>query len=55
LGGAKISERHANFIINTGNATAYDIEQLILLIQEEVKKRFGICLEPEVQIVGEKV
>jgi len=37
LGGAKISDRHANFIVNTGKATAYDIEQLILLIQEEVK------------------
>ncbi len=54
LGGAKISDRHANFIVNRGKATAYDIEQLILLIQEEVKKRFDICLEPEVQIVGEK-
>lgn len=53
LGGAKISERHANFIINTGTATAAEIEQLIKLVQEEVMHRFAILLETEVQIVGE--
>lgn len=53
LGGAKISERHANFIINTGTATAAEIEQLIGLVQEEVMHRFAIFLEPEVQIIGE--
>lgn len=51
-GGAEYSNKHANFIINTGNATARDIESLIMLGQKSVKQRFGIDLEPEVRIVG---
>jgi UDP-N-acetylmuramate dehydrogenase len=51
-GGAEYSIKHANFIINTGNATARDIESLIKLGQKSVKQRFGIDLEPEVRIVG---
>jgi UDP-N-acetylmuramate dehydrogenase len=53
IGGARISERHANFIINTGTATAADIEALIEYVQLQVNKTHGIQLQPEVQIVGE--
>jgi len=52
IGGAQISEKHANFIINTGNATASDILELMELIQETVFNFFNIELEPEVKIVG---
>jgi UDP-N-acetylmuramate dehydrogenase len=54
IGGAAISEKHANFIVNTGKATAADIENLILLVQEKVEKKKGIRLEPEIQIIGER-
>jgi UDP-N-acetylmuramate dehydrogenase len=47
-GGAQISEKHANFIINRGNAKATDIEALMKLCVEEVKKRFSISLRSEV-------
>ncbi|MFV2055603.1 MAG: UDP-N-acetylmuramate dehydrogenase [Thiohalomonadales bacterium] len=53
IGGACVSEKHANFIINTGNATARDIERLILEIQKVVLRNEGVLLEPEVRIVGE--
>lgn len=53
IGGAYVSEMHANFIINTGEATAADIENLILHIQETVVETHGVVLYPEVQIVGE--
>ena len=52
LGGAKIAEKHANFILNVGGAKAADIETLLRIAQEEVKARFGIELEPEVKILG---
>lgn len=52
VGGARISELHANFILNTGGARAADIEALIRLAQAEVIARFGIELEPEVKILG---
>lgn len=51
IGGAKISEKHANFIINYDNATSSDIKKLIKYIQEEVKKQKGIELELEQVIV----
>jgi len=54
VGGAKISEKHANFIVNTGDATAADILNLMRVVQERVFKRFGIKLEPEVHILGSK-
>jgi UDP-N-acetylmuramate dehydrogenase len=53
IGGARVSEKHANFIINTGTATAADIEALILRIQEQVEQYSGMRLETEVRIVGE--
>jgi UDP-N-acetylenolpyruvoylglucosamine reductase len=53
IGGAQVSEKHANFIVNTGNATAEDIESLILEVQGVVLQKTGIKLHPEVRIVGE--
>jgi UDP-N-acetylmuramate dehydrogenase len=52
IGGAMISEKHANYIVNTGDATAKDILELLSLVQEKVKKENGIKLEPEIKIVG---
>ena len=55
IGGAQISEKHANFIVNLGNATAHDIEQLIDLMRDQVKEKFGISLQQEVHVLGNKV
>jgi UDP-N-acetylmuramate dehydrogenase len=52
IGGACISAKHANFIINQGNATAQDIEQLIQFVQAKVAENTGINLIPEVHILG---
>ncbi|MHB1512693.1 MAG: UDP-N-acetylmuramate dehydrogenase [Acidiferrobacter sp.] len=52
-GGAVVSERHANFIINDAAATASDIERLILRVQAEVHERMDVWLETEVKIVGD--
>jgi UDP-N-acetylmuramate dehydrogenase len=54
IGGARISEKHANFIVNPkGRGRASDIEALIALARDTVRERFGIELVPEVRIVGE--
>ncbi len=53
VGGACVSEKHANFIINTGTATAGDIEALIERVAETVRREHGIELMREVHIVGE--
>ena len=53
IGGAVISNKHANFIINDNKATAADIESLITLIQKTVKQQHGILLQTEARIVGE--
>ena len=53
LGGAVVSEKHANWILNDRQGTAHDIESLIRTIQEKVREQFGIELEPEVRIVGD--
>jgi UDP-N-acetylmuramate dehydrogenase len=53
LGGAQVAQKHANFIVNTGRATAADILELIDRIRETVLKLTGIELETEVRIVGE--
>lgn len=50
VGGAVISSKHANFVVNAGNATAHDIFALMRLVQETVWNRAGIMLEPEVDI-----
>jgi len=53
IGGAEVSPKHANFIINTGDATAADIEALIYHVQSEVETKQGVSLHREVRIVGE--
>lgn len=51
-GGALIAEKHANWIVNTGSATSRDILQLMEYTEQEVWKRFGVCLEREVKVLG---
>ena len=53
IGGAEVSDKHANFIINRDNATAADIEALIDRVQQAVAEVHGIRLQHEVRIVGE--
>ncbi|MGG1575783.1 UDP-N-acetylmuramate dehydrogenase [Fictibacillus sp. NRS-1165] len=54
VGGAQISEMHANFIVNTGNAKAKDVLELISLIQKKIKELHHIDIETEVEIIGRK-
>ena len=51
IGGAVVSTKHANFIVNEGNATAKNIKELIIYIKETIKEQFGITLEEEVKIL----
>lgn len=53
IGGAVVSDQHANFIENCGGASATDIEQLMIFVQQKVEATHGIRLEPEVSIVGD--
>ncbi|MBN1179231.1 MAG: UDP-N-acetylmuramate dehydrogenase [Anaerolineae bacterium] len=52
IGGVKVSEQHANFFVNTGEATAADVLALMRHVQDIVERQFGIRLEPEVELVG---
>lgn len=52
LGGARISERHANFIVNAGGATARDVVGLMRLAKSEALRRFDVSLQPEVRTLG---
>lgn len=52
IGGAMVSQKHANWIENTGNATSSDIRRLIEHIKSEVERKTGIHLDPEVQILS---
>ena len=52
IGGAKVSEKHANFIINTGQAKAKDVIKLANLIEQQVKDKFNISLNKEIQLLG---
>ena len=54
VGGAVVSEKHANFLINAGGATAKDFRALMDIVAGAVRERLGIMLEPEVRIVGEE-
>lgn len=54
IGGAEVSNKHAGFIINKGNATAKDVLKLVEHIKEEVYKRFNEKIELEVLIIGEE-
>lgn len=51
-GGAVISERHGNVIVNEGGASASDVLELMVLARQRVRERFGIALEPELQLLG---
>ncbi|MDP2961436.1 MAG: UDP-N-acetylmuramate dehydrogenase [Sulfurimicrobium sp.] len=54
IGGAQVSEKHANFIVNLGGATAADIESLIAEVKAKVKEMHGVELVREVKIIGDK-
>ncbi len=53
VGGAQVSDRHANFIVNAGKARAADVLRLIEIVQKAVYEKSGIRLEPEIKIIGE--
>ena len=53
IGGARVSDKHCGFIVNTGTATAADIKEVIEEVQERVKERFRVTLEPEVVFLGD--
>lgn len=53
LGGAQVSEKHANFMVNTGEASAAEIEQLIAHVHETVLRETGVDLQREVRMIGE--
>lgn len=52
VGGAQVSEKHAGFVINTGNATAEDVLELMRIIRKTVYEKDGIMLEPEVRLIN---
>lgn len=54
IGGAQVSEKHANFIVTMPGATAADVEQTIALMRDTVKAKFGVELQQEVRVIGEK-
>jgi UDP-N-acetylmuramate dehydrogenase len=54
IGGAQVSEKHANFIVNVGHATATDIERLIEHVEDTVEARTNVQLIREVRIIGER-
>lgn len=51
IGGAEVSNKHAGFVINTGNATCADVLALIEKIQKTVMETSGVMLEPEIRII----
>jgi UDP-N-acetylmuramate dehydrogenase len=53
IGGAQVSEKHANFIVNDGQATAADLEALVRHVQSTVERVHGVRLVPEVRVIGE--
>lgn len=54
IGGAEVSEKHANFIVNRGDASADHIERLITHLRDSVEAKTGLRLQPEVRIIGER-
>ncbi len=52
IGGAQVSEKHAGFVINAGDASFDDVQAVMEHVQKEVSERFGVMLEPEVRIIG---
>ncbi|MEZ0231684.1 MAG: UDP-N-acetylmuramate dehydrogenase [Methylophilaceae bacterium] len=55
IGGAQVSEKHANFIVNVDKASAKDIEDLIAYVRETVKQKQGVELQQEVRVIGELI
>jgi UDP-N-acetylmuramate dehydrogenase len=53
IGGAQISDKHANFIINTGNGTARDVVELIELVKQKVRDQFNVEMQAEISMIGE--
>ena len=53
VGGALVSEKHANFIVNTGDATAADVRALVKHIQQTVRARYGVQLIEEIRYLGD--
>ena len=54
VGDAQVSDLHAGFIINLGNATAKDVLELIQIVKEKVKSEFNVDMQPEIKIIGEE-
>ena len=54
IGDAQVSQRHANFIVNLGRATCDDVLSLMEYVQRHVRRAFGVMLEPEVRLMGER-
>jgi UDP-N-acetylmuramate dehydrogenase len=54
VGGAQVSPMHANYFVNTGEATAADVRRLIEYVQRVVQEKFGVQLEPEVKLIGSR-
>ena len=52
IGGARVYDKHGNFIVNTGNATADDFMQVIKVIKDRTKKEVGIDLQTEIGLLG---
>lgn len=53
IGGAQVSEKHCGFVVNTGNAAAADIREVIEEVQERVEQKFHVTLEPEIIFLGD--
>ncbi len=51
-GGARVSDKHCGFVVNTGTATAQDVRDVIATVQERVKEKFNVDLEPEILFLG---
>jgi len=54
IGGLQVSQKHANFLVNVGNASSQDALDLMALVHKTVQEKFGIDLTPEVKIIGKK-
>ncbi len=54
VGNIQVSEKHPNFIINLGGGTAQEVKEIVKIIKEKVKNKFGLCLEEEFQCIGFK-
>ena len=53
IGGAQVSEKHAGFIVNTGEASAKDVLELVSVVKEKVKQKFNVDINLEIQVLGE--